>query len=99
MDWENFTELTVAIIIYGTPIVLIGCIIGELLYRYYIVPKSISFKLALVIYSLLGSIVMLLIMIVLGGKLQNITDLFNLYLIGFPAICSIVFFIKRNTYK
>ncbi|MGG2016270.1 hypothetical protein [Bacillus sp. S10(2024)] len=99
LDWQNIFEFTMAIIIFGAPMVLVGCIIGELLYRYYIVPKSLPFKLALVIYALLGSIVMLFIIIVLGGNIQNITDLFNLQLIGFPAICSIVFFIKRNTYK
>ncbi|ENQ3080534.1 hypothetical protein [Bacillus multifaciens] len=42
---------------------------------------------------------MQIMMIVLGGIPPNITDLFDLYLIGLPTICSIVFFIKRNTYK
>lgn len=99
LEWPEFLAFTIVIGIYAAPIVLIGCIIGELLYRFYIVPKSLPFKLALVIYALLGSIIMLLIMIFLGGIPQNITDLFVLFLIGLSTICSIVFFIKRNTYK
>lgn len=99
IEWQDLLGFTVIMIIYGAPIVLIGCIIGELLYRYYIIPKSVPFKLALVIYFLLGSIVMLLIKIFLGGIPQNINELFDLQLMMFPTICSIIFFIKRNTYK
>ncbi len=99
IDWQEVFGLTIILIIYGTPIVLIGCIIGELLYRYFIIPKSISFKLAFVIYFLLGSIVMSLNKIVFGGIPQNINELFDLQFMIFPTICSIVFFIKRNTYK
>lgn len=96
LEWPEFLAFTITLGIYGSPIVLIGCIIGELLYRYFIIPKSISFKLAVVIYALLGSIVMLLIMISLGGIPQNISEFFNLQFMIFPTICSIVFFIKRT---
>ena len=99
LDWKNVLGFTIMVIIYGAPMVLIGCIIGELLYRYCIVPKSLPFKLALVMYFLLGSIVMLLIRILIGGIPQNINEIFNLYFFLIPNICSIIFFIKRNTYK
>lgn len=98
-DWQNILGITVMLIIYGAPIVLVGCIVGELLYRYIIIPKSISFKLAFVIYFLLGSIVMLLMTIFLSGIPQNANEFFDLQFMIFPTICSVVFFIKRNTYK
>ncbi|SFJ05342.1 hypothetical protein SAMN04488574_10640 [Bacillus sp. 71mf] len=99
IEWQDLLGFSILLIIYGAPIILTGCIIGELLYRYYIVPKSLSFKLAVVIYALLGSIVMVLIKIFLGGVPKNINELFDLQFMIFPTICSIAFFIKRNTYK
>ncbi|SFC27518.1 hypothetical protein SAMN04488168_10391 [Bacillus sp. 491mf] len=98
LDWKNIFALTKMLLIYGAPIVLIGCIVGEVLYRVVIIPKSISFKLGFVIYFLLGSIVMLFIKVILGKNHLGIDVLLDL-LIGLSTICSVVFFIKRHTYK
>ncbi|WP_141501766.1 hypothetical protein [Bacillus wiedmannii] len=101
-EWQELLTLTGFIIIYGFPIILVSSIIGELIYRYYITAKCLSFEVTVGIYILLGIVLLFFISIFLSGIQKTINEFMNperMQLMIFAIICSVTFFIKRNTYK
>lgn len=88
----NAIQITVIVVYIGFPIVLLGCVLGELLFRYIILPNKLNFIISLILYILLGTEIVFVFKIILGIVP---TDIY----IGLTIICSITFFVSRTSYE
>ncbi|MFD3447144.1 hypothetical protein ACFDTO_21335 [Microbacteriaceae bacterium 4G12] len=101
-DSRVLIDSILLMVIFGIPLVFVGCILGEIFYKYYIIPRNIKFLSALILYLFLAVGLLYAFMFILGGIPVNKEELFNTDMmvpIGFGIISSVTFFIKRNTYK
>lgn len=100
--WGTIFDLIRFILIIGVPFVLCGCLVGEVIYKYVVLPLKLHFIFSLILYIFIGVVVILLIMSVLVGIPEifekNVLNEIFPY-ICFAIICSVSFFIMRNTFK
>ena len=95
----NAMQMTVVVLYIGVPIILLGCVLGELLFRYIILPNKLHFSISLLLYILLGTGIVFVFGIVLGANTTNIFTIEMMPYMGLTAICSITFFVSRTMYE
>lgn len=95
-------NMLVATLIIGIPVVLVGCLLGEILFRCVILPVKLHFIPSLILYILLA------ISIVFGYEVisdgfptiyENTRIVVMMYFMGLTVICSITFLVSRTTYE
>ncbi|MFK4377134.1 vacuolar-type H+-ATPase subunit I/STV1 [Bacillus sp. RC218] len=95
-------NMLAATLIIGIPVVLVGCLLGEILFRCVILPVKLHFIPSLILYILLA------ISIVLGYEVisdgfptiyENTRIVVMMYFMGLTVICSITFLVSRTTYE
>lgn len=95
-------NMLAATLIIGIPVVLVGCLLGEILFRCVILPVKLHFILSLILYILLA------ISIVFGYEVisdgfptiyENTRIVVMMYFMGLTVICSITFLVSRTTYE
>lgn len=96
---SNAMQMTVVVLYIGAPIVLLGCALGELLFRYIILPNKLHFSISFILYILLGTGIVLIFEILLGANIANVFTIEMMPYMGLTAICSITFFVSRTTYE
>lgn len=96
----NMIQATLTVCIFGAPMVLFGCILGELLFRYIILLNKCNFIFSLILYIFLGS-GLISIFLYLGYPTSyeylTIMDIAQYMLV--TSICSVTFFVSRNKYE
>ncbi|MFK4426187.1 MULTISPECIES: hypothetical protein [Bacillus] len=95
-------NMLAATLIIGIPVVLVGCLLGEILFRCVILPVKLHFIPSLILYILLA------ISIVFGYEVisdgfptiyENTRIVVMMYFMGLTVICSITFLVSRTTYE
>ncbi|NUC19426.1 hypothetical protein EXW28_05410 [Bacillus mycoides] len=95
-------NMLAATLIIGIPVVLVGCLLGEILFRCVILPVKLHFIPSLILYILLA------ISIVFGYEVisdgfptiyENTRIVIMMYFMGLTVICSITFLVSRTTYE
>ncbi|MDM5237970.1 hypothetical protein QUF83_18065 [Bacillus cereus] len=95
-------QMLAATLIVGVPVVLVGCLLGEILFRCVILPVKLHFIPSLILYILLA------ISIVFGYEVisdgfptiyENTRIVVMMYFMGLTVICSITFLVSRTTYE
>lgn len=95
----NVIQITVVVVYIGVPIVLLGCILGELLFKYIILPNKLNCIFSLILYILLGTEIVFVFEIILGGVPTDIFTIEMMKYMVLTIICSITFFVSRTTYE
>ncbi|WP_025151484.1 hypothetical protein [Bacillus sp. H1a] len=93
----DMIQIPVVVIGIGTPVVLVGCVLGELLFRYFILLFHVNYIISLVLYVLLAVGVLLVFGFVLTGGIQNVFE--DVKSVTMTIICSVTFFVSRNRYE
>ncbi|PHF46743.1 hypothetical protein COI41_30675 [Bacillus toyonensis] len=98
--YVNMIQATLTVCIFGAPMVLFGCILGELLFRYIILLNKCNFIFSFILYIFLGS-GLISIFLYLGYPTSyeylTIMDIAQYMLM--TSICSVTFFVSRNRYE
>ncbi|MGH0430723.1 hypothetical protein ACQVPL_15820 [Bacillus hominis] len=87
---------------FGTPIILGGCLLGELLFRGIILRFKLSYIISLLLYLLLAfSIVFIFLSVMVGvpAAYEEVRTLEMMYFIGITMICAVTFFVGRNIWE
>ncbi|QWG76030.1 hypothetical protein EXW50_29475 (plasmid) [Bacillus mycoides] len=95
--FNNMMQITVVVAGVGTPIVLAGCILGELLFKYFILLFDLNYIISLVLYILLGVGIILVLGFIIAGRVQIVSD--DIKFTIMTVICSVTFFVSRNEYE
>lgn len=91
---QSTAQMGVLTLYFGVPIILGGCLLGELLFRGIIVRFKLSYIISLLLYLLLAcSIVSVTVGIPTTYEDSNITFMI------ITMICAITFFIGRNIWE
>ncbi|MEY8351518.1 hypothetical protein AALF16_25310 [Bacillus cereus] len=101
-EGEAFINMLRITVVVGVPVVLFGCIIGEILFKYFILPVKLNFMISLWLYILLGAGIVFIFEIISGGVptvYENLRIVAMMYYMGFAIICSVTFFIRRTIYE
>ncbi|HDR7419623.1 TPA: hypothetical protein QCX17_004155 [Bacillus cereus] len=99
---EAFINMIQITVVVGVPVVLFGCIIGEILFKYFILPIKLNFMISLWLYILLGAGIVFIFEIISGGVptvYENLRIVAMMYYMGLAIICSVTFFIRRTIYE
>ncbi|SCA97026.1 Uncharacterized protein BWINRA5_00348 [Bacillus mycoides] len=99
---EAFINMIQITVVVGVPVVLFGCIIGEILFKYFILPIKLNFMISLWFYILLGAGIVFIFEIISGGVptvYENLRIVAMMYYMGLAIICSVTFFIRRTIYE
>ena len=87
---------------FGVPIILGGCLLGELLFRCIILPFKLSYIISLLLYLLLAfSIVFIFLSVMVGvpATYEEVRTLQMMYFMGITMICAVTFFVNRNIWE
>lgn len=101
-EGEAFINMIRITVVVGVPVVLFGCIIGEILFKYFILPIKLNFMLSLWLYIFLGAGIVFIFEIISGGVptvYENLRIVAMMYYMGLAIICSVTFFIRRTMYE
>ncbi|MBO1582434.1 hypothetical protein [Bacillus sp. XF8] len=101
-EGETFINIIRITVVVGIPIVLFGCIIGEILFKYFILPIKLNFIISLWLYILLGAEIVFIFEMISGGVptvYENLRIVEMMYYMGLAIICSVTFFIRRTIYE
>ncbi|EJQ54075.1 hypothetical protein IEQ_00823 [Bacillus cereus BAG6X1-2] len=103
---ENVIQATaqmgVLTLYFGVPIILGGCLLGELLFRGIILRFKLSYIISLLLYLLLAfSIVFIFLSVMVGvpAAYEEVRTLEMMYFIGITMICAVTFFVSRNIWE
>ncbi|PFR30978.1 hypothetical protein COK19_03645 [Bacillus cereus] len=98
-EGEAFINMLRITVVVGVPVVLFGCIVGEILFKYFILSSKLHFMISLWLYILLGAGIVFIFEIISGGVptvYENLRIVAMMYYMGLAIICSITFFIRRT---
>ncbi|MDZ5608532.1 hypothetical protein U2I54_15870 [Bacillus pseudomycoides] len=101
-EGETFINIIRITVVVGIPVVLFGCIIGEILFKYFILPIKLNFIISLWLYILLGAGIVFIFEMISGGVptvYENLRIVEMMYYMGLAIICSVTFFIRRTIYE
>ncbi len=96
------TQMLVATLIVGVPVVLVGCLLGEILFRCVILPIKLHFIPSLILYILLAISIVFCYEVISDGvptTYENTRIIKMMYFMGLTIICSITFLVSRTTYE
>lgn len=91
---QSTAQMGVLTLYYGVPIILGGCLLGELLFRFIILPFKFSYIISLLLYLLLA----FSIVFVTVGIPTTYEDS-NTFFMGITMICAVTFFVSRNIWE
>ncbi|HHP5736922.1 MULTISPECIES: hypothetical protein [Bacillus] len=100
-----FTNLFIAMaqmLVVGVPVVLVGCLLGEILFRCVILPIKLHFIPSLILYILLAISIVFCYEVISDGvptTYENTRIIKMMYFMGLTIICSITFLVSRTTYE
>ena len=101
-EGEVFINMIRITVVVGVPVVLFGCIIGEIVFKYFILPIKLNFMISLWLYILLGAGIVFIFEIISGDVptvYENLRIVDMMYYMGLAIICSATFFIRRTIYE
>jgi hypothetical protein len=93
------SQMGVLTLYFGVPIILGGCLLGELLFRGIILRFKLSYIISLLLYLLLSfSIVFIFLSVMVGvpAAYEEVRTLQMMYFMGITMICAVTFFVSRN---
>ncbi len=96
---QSTSQMGVLTLYFGVPIILGGCLLGELLFRGIILRFKLSYIISLLLYLLLAfSIVFIFLSVMVGvpAAYEEVRTLEMMYFIGITMICAVTFFVGRN---
>lgn len=91
---QSTAQMGVLTLYFGVPIILGGCLLGELLFRGIILRFKLSYIISLLLYLFLA----FSIVFVTVGIPTTYEDS-NTFFIGITMICAVTFFVSRNMGK
>ena len=91
---QSTAQMGVLTLYFGVPIILGGCLLGELLFRGIILRFRLSYILSLLLYLLLA----FSIVFVTVGIPTTYEDS-NTFFMGITMICAVTFFMGRNIWE
>ena len=101
-EGEVFINMIRITVVVGVPVVLFGCMIGEIVFKYFILPIKLNFMISLWLYILLGAGIVFIFEIISGDVptvYENLRIVDMMYYMGLAIICSATFFIRRTIYE
>ncbi|MFD6509569.1 hypothetical protein [Bacillus sp. NPDC060175] len=96
---QSTAQMGVLTLYFGVPIILGGCLLGELLFRGIILRFKLSYIISLLLYLLLAfSIVFIFLSVMVGvpAAYEEVRTLQMMYFMGITMICAVTFFVSRN---
>lgn len=96
---QSTSQMGVLTLYFGAPIILGGCLLGELLFRSIILRFKLSYIISLLLYLLLSfSIVFIFLSVMVGvpAAYEEVRTLQMMYFMGITMICAVTFFVSRN---
>ncbi|NKW83574.1 hypothetical protein [Bacillus cereus] len=99
---QSTAQMGVLTLYFGVPIILGGCLLGELLFRGIILRFKLSYIISLLLYLLLAfSIVFIFVSVMVGvpAAYEEVRTLETMYVIGITMICAVTFFVDRNRWE
>ena len=91
---QSTAQMGVLTLYFGVPIILGGCLLGELLFRGIILRFKLSYIISLLLYLLLA----FSIVFVTVGIPTTYEDS-NTFFMGITMICAVTFFVGRNIWE
>lgn len=91
---QSTAQMGVLILYFGVPIILGGCLLGELLFRGIILRFKLSYIISLLLYLFLA----FSIVFVTVGIPTTYEDS-NTFFMGITMICAVTFFVSRNIWE
>ncbi|CUB56564.1 hypothetical protein BN2127_JRS10_03746 [Bacillus subtilis] len=99
---QSTAQMGVLTLYFGVPIILGGCLLGELLFRGIILRFKLRYIISLLLYLLLAfSIVFIFVSVMVGvpAAYEEVRTLETMYFIGITIICAVTFFVGRNIWE
>ncbi|MED0959058.1 hypothetical protein [Bacillus paramycoides] len=100
--FQTTVQMGIATLYFGAPIILGGCLLGELLFRFIILPFKLSYIISLLLYLLLAfSIVFIFCFLTIGipTVYEDSRTFQVMCLMGLTMICAVTFFVSRNIWE
>ncbi|NWK71030.1 hypothetical protein HWX41_18560 [Bacillus paramycoides] len=100
--FQTTVQMGIATLYFGAPIILGGCLLGELLFRCIILPFKLSYIISLLLYLLLAlSIVFIFCFLTIGipTVYEDSRTFQVMCLMGLTMICAVTFFVSRNIWE
>ncbi|WP_141559193.1 hypothetical protein [Bacillus cereus] len=91
---QSTAQMGVLTLYFGVPIILGGCLLGELLFRGIILRFKLSYIISLLLYLFLA----FSIVFVTVGIPTTYEDS-NIFFMGITMICAVTFFVSRNIWE
>ncbi|CAM3996741.1 DUF2127 domain-containing protein [Bacillus wiedmannii] len=88
---QSTAQMGVLTLYFGVPIILGGCLIGELLFRGIILRFKLSYIISLLLYLLLACSI---VSVTVG--IPTTYEDSNIFIMGITMICAVTFFVGRN---
>ena len=91
---QSTAQMGVLTLYFGVPIILGGCLLGELLFRGIILRFKLSYIISLLLYLFLAfSIVFVTV------SIPTTYEDSNTFFMGITMICAVTFFVSRNIWE
>lgn len=98
--YVNIIQATLTVCIFGAPMVLFGCVLGELLFRYIILLNKCNFIISFILYIFLGSgLISIFLYLGYPTSYEYLTTIDIAQYMLMTSICSVTFFVSRNRYE
>lgn len=91
---QSTSQMGVLTLYFGVPIILGGCLLGELLFRGIILRFKLSYIISLLLYLLLAFSI---VSVTVG--LPTIYEVSNIFFMAITMICAVTFFVGRNIWE
>ncbi|TKI12288.1 hypothetical protein FC696_13320 [Bacillus wiedmannii] len=88
---QSTAQMGVLTLYFGVPIILGGCLLGELLFRGIILRFKLSYIISLLLYLLLACSI---VSVTVG--IPTTYEYSNILFMGITMICAVTFFVVRN---
>lgn len=88
---QSTAQMGVLTLYFGVPIILGGCLLGELLFRGIILRFKLSYIISLLLYLLLACSI---VSVTVG--IPTTYEYSNILFMGITMICAVTFFVGRN---
>ncbi|WP_368907685.1 hypothetical protein [Bacillus wiedmannii] len=91
---QSTAQMGVLTLYFGVPIILCGCLLGELLFRFIILRFKLSYIISLLLYLLLAFTI---VSVTVG--ISTTYEASNIFFMGITMICAVTFFVGRNIWE
>ena len=91
---QSTSQMGVLTLYFGVPIILGGCLLGELLFRGIILRFKLSYIISLLLYLLLAFSI---VAVTVG--IPTIYEVSNIFFMAITMICAVTFFVGRNIWE